>query len=547
LTLPKSIINGSWRIYQSTFFISFLCHRPNYKRDIDEQQEVFVLLHHQFIDVAKQHSEKLALHDFTTNKKITYDKALIASLILTGIFRKLERGNIGLMLPTSAGCILSKVAILMSGRIPVMINYSTGAEQNARYAQKKCDFKTIITSKALLEKIECPFVDGMIYIEDIMEKITGLQKVRAALISKLPAPVIKKLVFNGQDDSNSAILFTSGSEKDPKAVQLTHKNILSNVVSCTERFKFTEDEIFLCSLPYFHVFGLTVNMWIPLFHGNTILTYANPLDYKKVCTIAREHRPTLMVGTPSFFWGYLRKSEPGDFESLRIALCGADKCPDSLRDSFMEKHGITLYEGYGATECSPVIAANCPEDNRAGSVGKPVSGVQVRIENYETGEESGPGEDGRILIKGDNVMKGYFNDFEQTSLHIRRGWYDTGDMGNIDKDGYLWHVGRLKRFVKVGGEMVSLVKIEDILERLLPEDAHCSVVEIPDAIKGAKIVAVTTIQLDKKAVMKQMAEHLPAIAIPKTFLVWENLPKMGSGKIDFRTITELARQELARK
>jgi acyl-[acyl-carrier-protein]-phospholipid O-acyltransferase/long-chain-fatty-acid--[acyl-carrier-protein] ligase len=435
----------------------------------------------------------------------------------------------------------------MSGRVPVMINNSTGAEQNARYAQKKCDFKTIITSKALLEKIECPFVDGMIYIEDIMAGISGLQKARAALISKLPAGFIKKLIYAGGEDTNIAILFTSGSEKDPKAVQLTHKNISANILSCTERFKFTEDEVFLSTLPYFHVFGMTVNLWIPLFHGNTILTYANPLDYKKVCTIAREHKPTLMVGTPSFFWGYLRKSEPGDFDSLRIALCGADKCPDSLRDAFMEKHGRLLLEGYGATECSPVISANCLEDNRPGSVGKPIEGVQVRIENYETGEECGPGEDGRILIKGDNVMKGYFNDFEQTSLHIRHGWYDTGDMGNIDADGYLWHVGRLKRFVKVGGEMVSLVKIEDMLEKLLPEDAHCSVVEIPDAIKGARIVAVTTVQVDQKAVMKQMAEQLPAIAIPKTFLVMETLPKMGSGKIDFRAITELARQELSRK
>lgn len=506
-----------------------------------------MLLHHRFIDTAKELGDKLAIHDFTTNKKVTYDRALIASLILSSIFRKYEKGNIGLMLPTTAGCILSKIAILMSGRTPVMINYSTGAENNARYAQNKCDFRTIITSKALLEKIECPFVEGMIYIEDIMDTITGLQKARAALISKLPAPVIKKLVFCGSEETNCAILFTSGSEKDPKAVQLSHKNISSNVVSCTDRFKFTRDDVFLSTLPYFHVFGLTVNMWIPIHHGNTILTFANPLEYRKVCTIARDHKPSLMVGTPSFFWGYLRKSNAGDFDSLRVALCGADKCPDSLRDAFFEKHEKVLYEGYGATECSPVIAANCPEDNRAGSVGKPVLGVQVRIENYETGEESGPGEDGRILIKGDNVMKGYFNDFEQTSLHIRRGWYDTGDMGNIDADGYLWHVGRLKRFVKVGGEMVSLVKIEDILEKLLPEDAHCSVVEIPDSIKGARIVAVTTHPVDKKSVMKKMAEHLPAIAIPKTFLIMENLPKMGSGKIDFRAITEIARLELLRQ
>ena len=505
-----------------------------------------MLLHHRFIEVARTHGDKLAIHDHTANRKLTYQRSLIGALILTRIFAKLEKGNIGLMVPTSAGCLLAKLGILMSGRTPVMINYSTGAEQNARYAQKKCDFRTIVTSRALLEKIECPHVDGMIYLEDIMASVTTLAKVRAAVLAKLPAAVLKRLVRGGRPDDNAVILFTSGSEKDPKAVQLTHRNIGANIAACSERFRFTENEVFLSTLPYFHVFGLTVNMWIPLCHGNTILTYANPLDYKKVCSIVREGKATLMVGTPSFFWGYLRKSEPGDFTSLRIALCGADKCSNALRDAFREKHGMELYEGYGATECSPVIAANSPEDNRPGSVGKPIGGLRVRIENYETGEECAPGEDGRILIKGDSVMKGYFNDFEQTSLHIRRGWYDTGDMGNIDEDGYLWHVGRLKRFVKIGGEMVSLVKIEEVLDRLLPEDAHCCVVEIPDAIKGARIVAVTTVAVDQKNVKKRMGEQLPAIAVPKTFLVMDSLPKMGSGKIDFRAITELAREQLTR-
>ncbi len=426
-----------------------------------------------------------------------------------------------------------------------MINYSTGAEHNARYAQKKCDFKTIITSKALLEKIDCPYVDGMMYIEDIMAGISGLQKVKAALISKLPVGTIKMMVHGGNEDDTAVILFTSGSEKDPKAVQLTHRNIGANIISASQRFHFTSEDVFLASLPLFHVFGLTTNMWIPIYHGMTMLAYANPLEFKTICDIVRDNKATFMVGTPSFFWGYLRKSEPGDFDSLRIMLCGADKCPEALREGFKEKHDIILYEGYGATECSPVISANCPEANKPGSVGKPIDDVLVRIENYETGEECGPGEDGRILVKGDNVMKGYFNDFEQTSLHIRRGWYDTGDMGNLDEEGFLWHVGRLKRFVKIGGEMVSLVKIESVLERFLPEDVECCVVEVPDAIKGAKIVAVLTADIDEKATTKKMAEHLPKIAIPKTFLTMEDLPKMGSGKIDFRTITETTRAQLA--
>ncbi|MEJ2057512.1 MAG: AMP-binding protein, partial [Desulfofustis sp.] len=179
-----------------------------------------MLLHHRFIDIAKLHGDKMAIEDFTTNKKLTYGRALIASILLASIFKKYERGFMGIMLPTSAGCILAKIGTLMSGRTPVMINYATGADQNSQYAQNKCGFRTIITSKALLEKIECPYVDGMIYIEDIMESIGTRQKIKAALISKLPAPMIKAFFHGGTDDSVAVVLFTSGSEKDPKAVQL---------------------------------------------------------------------------------------------------------------------------------------------------------------------------------------------------------------------------------------------------------------------------------------------------------------------------------------
>jgi acyl-[acyl-carrier-protein]-phospholipid O-acyltransferase/long-chain-fatty-acid--[acyl-carrier-protein] ligase len=432
----------------------------------------------------------------------------------------------------------------MSGRIPVMINYSTGAADNCRYAQDKCDFKTIITSKALLEKIECPHVEGMIYIEDIMAGLGTLKKIKAAAISKLPAATIKKIVAGNSDEQDAVILFTSGSEKDPKAVELTHRNISSNIESFSERYNLNENDSFLANLPYFHVFGLTGNLWTPLFHGMTIISYANPLDYKKICEIVRDDKPTLMVATPSFFWGYLRKSEPGDFASLRVAICGADKCPDALREGFLEKHNMVLYEGYGTTETSPAITGNAEGMNKPGSVGLPFKGVEVRIEHFETGEECGVGENGKILVRGDLVMKGYFRDFEQTTLHIRSGWYDTGDMGNLDEDGYLWHVGRLKRFVKIGGEMVSLIRVENSLEKYLPEDVLCCVVDVPDAIKGARIVAAVTESIDDKKTLKQMAADLPKIALPKIFIVIEELPKMGSGKIDFRTVTNIVKQEL---
>ena len=503
-----------------------------------------MLLHHKFIEVAKRQGDKLAFIDRSAGRDVTYSKALIASLLLAAEFKKYDKGFLGVMIPTSAGCGLSILGSLMSGRTPVMINYSTGAEDNCRYAQEKCDFQTIVTSKALLKKIDCPHVDGMVYIEDIMADLSTLKKIKAAAISKLSAAAIQKIVAGNSDQQDAVILFTSGSEKDPKAVELTHRNIVSNIESFSDRYKFTENDIFLANLPYFHVFGLTGNLWVPLYHGMSIVTYANPLDYRKICEIIRDDKPTLMVGTPSFYWGYLRKSEPGDFASLRYAICGADKCPDALREGFWEKHNMVLYEGYGTTETSPAISANAEGMNKPGSVGLPFEGVQVRIENYETGEECSVGENGKILVKGDLVMKGYFNDFEETSLHIRRGWYDTGDMGNLDEDGYLWHVGRRKRFVKIGGEMVSLIRVENALEKHLPDDVLCCVVDVPDAIKGARIVAAVTAPIEEKKILKKMTTDLPKIALPKIFTVIEEFPKMGSGKIDFRTVTYMVQKIL---
>ena len=317
-----------------------------------------MLLHQQFVRMAKKHANKLAVIDKTTGKNVTYSRALIGALILSSQFSKYDKGFIGIMIPTSAGCALASVGALMSGRIPVMINYSTGAEANAKYAQRKCKFKTIITSKSLLEKINCPLIDGMVLIEDIMAGVTTTDKLKAALKTKLPVNMILNGIHKGDENDTAVILFTSGSEKDPKEVQLTHRNIASNIENFGGYVKINESDILLANLVFYHVFGLTVNLWVPFYYGMTMVTYANPLDFQTISNIARNEKPTIMVGTPSFFWGYLQKSEPGDYKSLRLMVAGADKCPDALRDGFMKKHGATLLEGYGATETSPVISVN---------------------------------------------------------------------------------------------------------------------------------------------------------------------------------------------
>lgn len=486
----------------------------------------------------------MAIVDRTTEKKITYSTALIASLILASEFKKYNRGFTGIMVPTSAGCALATLGVLMSGRTPVMINYSTGAEANALYAQKKCGFKTIITSKALLEKIGCPVIEGMVMLEDIMKEVTIFEKIKALLKSKLPAKLILRLIHRGTMEETAAVLFTSGSEKDPKAVELSHKNISSNIENFGNYVKINSSDILLANLVFFHVFGLTVNLWVPFYYGMTMVTYANPLDFQTICKIAREEKPTVMVGTPSFFWGYLHKSEPGDFKTLRIMVSGADKCPDTLREGFMQKHGVTLLEGYGATETSPVISVNTHEFNRPGSTGRVIPNLRVRIENFETGEDCKTGEVGKILVKGDSVMKGYYGDPELTAEAVVDGWYNTGDMGYLDEDKYLWHSGRFKRFVKIGGEMVSLVKVENTLEKYLPTGVSCCVVDVSDELRGSSIIATVSIEVNKNDILKKMGKELPNIALPKDFIVIRDLPMMGTGKIDFRSVTRIVQEIL---
>jgi len=505
-----------------------------------------MLLHHEFVKNAKQFSKKMAIIDRTTGKNVPYSKALIASLILAKKFKKYEEGYIGIMIPTSAGSFLSILGVLMAGKVPVMINYSTGAAENSEYAQHKCGFKTIITSRALLEKINCRLVDGMVCIEDIMKEISTGDKLSAALKSLLPSKMITKSFPTKESDDDVVILFTSGSEKEPKAVQLTHRNIGSNMMAAFDHLKLSSEDIMMATLPLFHVFGQSINFWLPMIKGMTAVTYANPLDYKKIPNIIREDKPTIMAATPIFFAGYLRESMPGDFASLRLMIAGADKVLDWLREGFQKKHGIILLEGYGTTETSPVISVNTPETNRPGSIGKELPGAQVKITDIDTGEELSTDQEGKILVKGDLVMKGYFDDIEETSLRIKDGWYDTGDMGVIDEDGFLWHRGRLKRFVKIGGEMISLVKVESVLEEILPDGVGCCVVEIPDPLKGARLAAAVTEKVNDKEMIKKLAAKLPSIAIPNQFIVFDELPKMGSGKIDFRTITEMVRKKLGK-
>ena len=500
------------------------------------------MLQHRFIDSAISNPDKIAFIDRSTERDISYSQALLASLILARRFGKLERGRIGIMLPTSSGGGLAIIGAVMAGRTPVMINYSTGAEKNCRYAQDSCDFRIIITTKALLEKTGCAHLPEMVFIEDILSSLGKFEKATAFLKSKLPRPLLKRLVGKPNLDLPAVILFTSGSEKEPKVVQLSQRNIISNIDSFSQMMDIYGMDNLLAVLPYFHVFGLTINLWTPMCLGMTTITYANPLEFKTIAKIIREYKPELLVGTPLFLEGYVKQSKAGDFASIKLAVSGADKCPEHLRILYREKHDIEIFEGYGTTETSPVISANPRDRNKPGSIGTPIPGTEIRIQNLDTGADCAVGETGKILVKGDGVMLGYLNDIEESSLRLKSGWYDTGDLGYLDEDGYLWHKGRLKRFVKIGGEMVSLVMVEETMNALTPLEVECCAVELPDSKRGSKIVGVTNTMVDQQDLNKKLSKALPNLALPKKYVHVAEFPRMGSGKTDVRSLTEIVRE-----
>ncbi len=505
-----------------------------------------MILHHDFIAIAKKFAKKTGIDDRMTGMTMTYERVLIATLILAKKLAAYEDRHIGIMVPTSLGAILAILATVFIKKIPVMINYSTGAEANCRLAQQTCSFTTIVTSRALLDKIKCPLVPGMVCIEDILKSVTLLDKLTAALKAKRSAAGIIASLPPADPEDTVVVLFTSGSEKEPKAVPLSHRNIATNLDDATKALPISHADTIFSILPLFHVFGYTVNCWLPMTLGMTTLTYANPLEYRKIAQVIKAAKPTVMAGTPSFFAGYLRESEAGDFASLRLTIPGADKTPEWLREGYRQKHGIELLEGYGCTETSPIIAVNTPTDNRPGSIGKPLASVRTKIVDPESGAELPRGSEGKLLVKGDSIMKGYL-DPADTAKSLVDGWYDTGDMAVIDADGYIWHRGRYKRFIKVGGEMVSLVKTESVLEEVLPPGVECCVVEAADEFKGSRLVAALSQSVDEDDLLKKLSAQLPPIAIPKKFMVIPELPKMGSGKIDFRSTARLVSELLEKK
>jgi acyl-[acyl-carrier-protein]-phospholipid O-acyltransferase/long-chain-fatty-acid--[acyl-carrier-protein] ligase len=468
--------------------------------------------------------------------------------------------HIGILLPSSVAAATINLSAALSGRVSVHLNFTTG-QAAFDSAIRQAGLESVVTSRAFMEKCELKIPDGLdvVWIEDVVKGLGRLERFVALLFAAL-APMDRLERSCGATrpvdlDDDTTVLFSSGSTGDPKGVILTNYNVDSNVEAVAQVLGSQDNDRILGSLPLFHSFGF-LSLWFALNHRIGIVFQPNPLDGAAVATVVARERVTMLLATPTFLQSYLRRAQPGSFGSLRIVLSGAERLSPRLRDAFEERFGIRPIEGYGATECSPAIATGAPDvrydgvyqaGSRPGSVGQPVPGVTVRIVDPDTGAHRTDGQPGVILVRGPNVMRGYLGRDDLTREVLRDGWYNTGDIGRLDDDGFLYLTGRESRFSKIGGEMVPHVKVEDALHSAAnAEDNVFAVTGVPDDRKGERLVVLHTLPEDR---IDEIVNALPAQGLPNLFIPRPNqfiavpaLPSLGSGKLDLRKIREIAEQ-----
>jgi acyl-[acyl-carrier-protein]-phospholipid O-acyltransferase / long-chain-fatty-acid--[acyl-carrier-protein] ligase len=443
------------------------------------------------------------------------------------------------------------------GKIPVNLNYTSSHEVLVSCAQQ-CELKTVITSKAFLERVHIQPPAPPIMLEELSASPRFVERLSAALISwLLPARLIEKLVGAGPKvglDDTATIIFSSGSTGDPKGVILTHYNVASNVDQMNQVFMLGRDDKILGILPFFHSFGFTGTLCLPSAIGMGVVFHPSPLDARVIGALVSQYAVTFLLATPTFLQTYTRRCPPEDFGSLQYVMAGAEKLPERTAVAFEDRFGIRPLEGYGCTECSPVVTVNTKDFRAAefrqvgakrGSIGHPLPGISVRIVNPGTFALLPQGESGLLLVRGPNVMRGYLNRPEKTAEVLRDGWYNTGDIAAMDEDGFICVTDRLSRFSKIGGEMVPHIKVEDTLHEIIgASEQTFAVTAVPDERKGERLMVLHTLPEDKlQECLVQLAKSdLPALSKPRAdqFIRVKALPYLGTGKLDLRRLKEIA-------
>jgi acyl-[acyl-carrier-protein]-phospholipid O-acyltransferase/long-chain-fatty-acid--[acyl-carrier-protein] ligase len=494
------------------------------------------------------------------NPKVTYLGLLLRSIFLARLLKSRwpEQRMTGLLLPPSVAGAAANIAALLAGKVPVNLNY-TVSQAVLESCVSQCQIQTIITSRQFLEKVKVTVPESSVFLEDLVQFRTR-GRLLGALLQALffPAGLLQKSLGNQSDrrnvDSLATIIFSSGSTGDPKGVMLSHHNIISNLEGMSQVFTITRKDRMLGILPFFHSFGFTGTLWLPLLNGMGAIYHANPFDARLIGGLAARYRATILLATPTFLQGYLRRCNPEDFGSLQFVMVGAEKLNDRLSLAFEEKFGIRPMEGYGCTECSPIVSVNVRDfrapgfyqvGQKRGRIGHPLPGISIRIVDPETHHPLPLGSPGLLLVKGPNVMQGYLNRPEKTAEVLQDGWYATGDLATLDSDGFLTITDRLSRFSKIGGEMVPHLKVEEALQNLLGgTEISFAVTGVPDEKKGERLVVLHTLLDDKvKEVQAGLADSgLPNLWMPRpnAFFKVEKIPVLGTGKLDLRSIREQA-------
>ena len=484
-------------------------------------------------------AKKLILEDQERNP-LSYTDLIRASFALgrkiAGLTGKGER--VGVLLPSSAGAVVTFFALHAFGRVPTMLNFTAGI-RNLKAACKLAGVKRILTAHRFINQgklddlIDALQVDSeIVYLEDVRAKIGLADKAFAALAGALP----RRFRVSLTPKDPGVILFTSGSFGAPRGVMLSQGNLSANVDQIAAHIDLDPAWVMFNPLPVFHCFGLTGGVLLPILNGMKAFQYPSPLHVKQIPPLIRDTGASILLATDTFVNQYARSAEPGELSELKFVVCGAEKVREETHNLVAERFGpVPLLEGFGATEASPVIAVNRPPDNKRGTVGPVVPGIETRLEPVE-GIPAG----GRLFVRGPNIMAGYLNEAGGVDPP-KDGWHDTGDVVDLDEDGYLRILGRVKRFAKIGGEMVSLTAAEDLAAGLWPDARH-AVISMQDARKGERLVLVTD-RLD--AGVSDLMAHAqalgaPELAVPRRIVRVPEIPLLGTGKTDYVAIQRMA-------
>jgi acyl-[acyl-carrier-protein]-phospholipid O-acyltransferase/long-chain-fatty-acid--[acyl-carrier-protein] ligase len=526
-----------------------------------------------FVRTARQRPWQFFMVDGKT-PRVSFGSALVKTVFIARRLRRQvgEQPMIGLLLPPSVGGALTNYALMLMGRVPVNLNYTSSNEVIASCA-KQCDIDVVITAKAFLERFPNMAIPGrtLLLEEALGQPRLGEKLIAFVLAWLLPAGLLKQAVSAhrakpaAEDavatsgkvspmDRLATVIFSSGSTGDPKGVMLTHFNIMANISQVSQVFLLGARDKILGILPFFHSFGFMAGLWMPAVQGVGVVFHANPLDAQVVGELVGRYKVTFLVATPTFLQGYMRRCRPESFGSVQYVLVGAEKLPERLALAFEDQFGIRPLEGYGCTECSPVVTVN-GRDFRApgfrqvaakrGKIGHPLPGVSVKVVDIESGQPVPAGTSGMLLVKGPNVMRGYLGKPEKTAEVLHDGWYTTGDIATMEEDGFLTITDRLSRFSKIGGEMVPHIRIEEKLHELADSTEQVfAVTALPDQKKGERIVVLHTLPEAKLAeVLEKLAAcDLPVLWKPKgnQFVHIDAIPVLGTGKMDLRGIKALA-------